>query len=167
MEKKDGLSVGSKRDARAFAEAFFSRDGEPVAGDRLDVFERELSDFFGHVGGRARLLFLACLATATWGAPILHGRAFTRLGSLSIADRIEALEAMERVPVAQLALFAMKALTSFIYYEHPDAAAELGWDQRCLGNKSLPVISAGVVRFADATQLCRPGEPGTPVEASS
>ena len=26
------------------------------------------------------------------------------------------------------------------------------------------MISTGVVRGADATQLCRPGEPGTPVE---
>ncbi len=29
---------------------------------------------------------------------------------------------------------------------------------------TIAQISAGVVRFADATQLCRPGEPGTPVE---
>jgi hypothetical protein len=35
----------------------------------------------------------------------------------------------------------MKALASFVYYEHPDAAAELRWDQRCLGKKALPVIT--------------------------
>jgi hypothetical protein len=31
-----------------------------------------------------------------------------------------------------LDLFALRALSSLVYYEHPDAAAEIGWDQRCL-----------------------------------
>jgi hypothetical protein len=142
LERRDGLSRRSKRDARAFAEAFFSRDGTAVTSDRLDHFESEISDFFGHVRGRARLLFLACLATATWLAPALVGRSFARLEVLSIDERIRALEAMERMPVAQLALFALKALASFVYYEHPGAAAEMKWDQRCMGRKSLPVVSA-------------------------
>jgi hypothetical protein len=142
LERRDGLSRRSKRDARAFAEAFFSRDGTAVPGDRLDHFESEISDFFGQVRGRARLLFLACLAAATWFAPMLVGRGFARLEALSIEERIRALEAMERMPVAQLALFALKALASFVYYEHPDAAAEMKWDQRCMGRKSLPVVSA-------------------------
>ncbi len=140
LEKRDGLSPRTKRDARAFAEAFFSRDGAGVPSDRLDHFEAEISDFFGHVRGRARLLFLACLAAATWGAPFLVARPFQRLERLSIADRIAALEAMERTPVAQLALFALKALGSFVYYEHPDAAAEMKWDQRCAGKRSLEVL---------------------------
>lgn len=142
MAQRDGLSIRSKRDARAFAEAFFSRDGEPVDGERLDAFVAELSDFFFHVKGRARLLFLACLATATWGAPLLIGRPFTRLGALSIAERIDALERLERMPVGQLALFATKAVTSIVYYEHPDASAEMRWDQRCLGKKALPVLTS-------------------------
>lgn len=140
MERQHGLSIRSRRDARGFAEAFFSRDEGPVPPTRLDDFETELSDFFFHVRGRARLLFLACLATATWGAPLLVGRAFSRLSALSIADRLAALEAMERMPVAQLALFAVKAVTSIVYYEHPDARVEIGWDARCHGKKALPVL---------------------------
>lgn len=148
LERKDGLSIRSKRDARAFAEAFFSRDGEPVDGARLDDFVAELSDFFGNVRGRARLLFLACLATATWAAPLLVGRPFARLGALSIAERIEALERLERVPVAQLALFAAKAVTSIVYYEHPDVAEEIRWDQRCMGKKALPVIASSATEVS-------------------
>jgi len=142
LERKDGLSRRTRRDARAFAEAFFSRDGTAVPAERLDHFEAEISDFFGNVRGRARLLFLALLGTATWGAPLLVGRPFVRLEALGIAQRIEALDAMERVPVAQLALFGLKALASLVYYEHPDAAAEMRWDQRCLGKKALPVVSS-------------------------
>lgn len=141
-EKRVGLSIRARRDARDFAEAFFSRDGSPVPSERLDVFVVEISDFFGHVGGRARWLFLACLATATWGAPLLVGRPFTRLGALAIGHRIEALEALERFPVAQLALFAIKALTSLVYYDLPEAGAELRWDQRCHGKKALPVVTS-------------------------
>jgi hypothetical protein len=140
LEKKNGLSTRARADARAFAEAFFARSDDALPSERLDHFERELSDFFGHVRGRARLLFLACLWTATWGAPLLVGRPLSRLGSLDRDHRIEALEALERFPVAQLALYALKAVTSLVYYEHPDASAELRWDQRCHGTKALPVI---------------------------
>ncbi len=148
--KVDGLSAGQKRDARAFAEAFFSRDGGPVPVERLDAFVAELADFFGHVRGRARWLFLACLATATWGAPLLVGRPFTRLSAMAVPARLEALEALERFPVAQLALFAVKAVTSLVYYEHPDAMEELRWDQRCHGKKALPVLSSSSAAEADA-----------------
>jgi len=141
LETRNGLSPRARADARAFAEAFFARTDEALPSDRLDHFERELSDFFGHVRGRARLLFLACLWTATWGAPLLVGRPLTRLGALDRARRVEALEALERFPVAQLALYALKAIASLVYYEHADASAELRWDQRCLGSKSLPVIT--------------------------
>jgi hypothetical protein len=141
LDTRNGLSARTRADARAFAEAFFARSDEPLPSDRLDHFERELSDFFGHVRGRARLLFLACLFTATWGAPLLGGRAFARLSSLSIAERLEVLERLEHFPIAQLALYALKAITSLVYYEHPDARAELGWDQRCFGNKALPVLT--------------------------
>ena len=141
METRNGLSTRARADARAFAEAFFARGDALLPSERLDYFERELSDFFGHVGGRARLLFLACLWTATWCAPLLISRPMVRLASLSRDERIAALEVLERVPVAQLALYALKAIASIVYYEHPDAAAEIGWDRRCLGNKALPVIT--------------------------
>ncbi len=150
LERKDGLSARAKQDVRDFAEAFFSRDGEPVPSDRLDYFVPEISDFFGHVRGRARWLFLACLWTATWAAPSLVGRALTRLGALTIAERIEALEALERTPVAQLALFGLKAVTSFVYYEHPDARAEIRWGERCAGKRALPVVADAPVAGARA-----------------
>lgn len=140
--RKAGFSTAQRGAARAFAEAFFSRDGLAVPAERLDWFAEDLSDFFGNVGGRGRVLFLACLATATWGAPILIGRPLTRLGSLTVAERLEALEALERTPVAQLALFALKAVSSIVYYEHPDARREMRWDQRCMGRTHLPVLAA-------------------------
>jgi hypothetical protein len=134
---RPGFSARGRQNIRAFAEALFSSDGEAPPRDRMDWFETDVDDFIGHAVTRTRVLFAACLFAATWVAPLLVGRPFTRLGSLSITHRIEALEAMERTPGISLSLFALKAVTSFVYYEHPDAAREIGWDQRCLGNEHV------------------------------
>jgi uncharacterized protein (DUF2236 family) len=128
---RSGLSARRRADARALAEALWSRDGAsgPPA-DRLAYFESDLSDFAFHLNTRARLLLLAGLATVTRVAPLLIGR-FSRLGALPIDERIRAIHALERTP-ASLALFAVKAVLSIVWFEHPDNAREMGWDQRCL-----------------------------------
>jgi hypothetical protein len=154
--ERPGFSAAGRRNVRAFAEAFFSSDGQAPPRERMDWFENDVDDFIGHAVTRSRVLFKACLFTATWIAPLLIGRAFTRLGSLSIAERIDALEAMERAPVVSLALFALKAVTSFVYYEHPDAAREIHWDQRCLGNEHVPKRRLDVIASSSAAQASEP-----------
>lgn len=126
-----GLDADELADARAFAEALFSRDGTAPPSDRMDAFELDLSDFAEHLTPRARRLLGACLAVPTWLAPPLVGRP-VRLRTLSVRERIDALNALEHSPIG-LALFATKAMTSLVYHEHPDAAAEIGWDRRCMG----------------------------------
>lgn len=128
--ERPGLSASGRANARALAETLWSRDGTTApAEDRLSFFTDDLSDFVGHLNTRARLLFLSCLATVTFLAPLLLGR-FARLRSLSIEERIRAIHALERTPLS-LALFAAKAIVSLVWYEHPDTAREIGWDQRC------------------------------------
>jgi hypothetical protein len=124
-----GLPARSLRAARTLAEAIFTCDDGPPPAERLDWLIDDLADFFGHVTLRARLLFRACLATVFWLAPIAIGR-FAPLSSLTIEERIRALEALERTPFS-LPLLGAKAGLSVVYYEHPDAAAEIGWDQQC------------------------------------
>lgn len=126
-----GLDDDERRDARAFAEALFSRDGTAPPSDRMDWFEEDLSDFAAHLTPRARRLFGACLAIPTWLAPPLVGKT-GRLRALPIDVRIDALNKLEHSPIG-LPLFATKAMTSLVYHEHPDAAAEIGWDRRCKG----------------------------------
>jgi hypothetical protein len=126
-----GLPPRSLRAARLVSEALFCREDGPPPAERLDWLERDLADFFGHVTLRARLLFRACIATVFWLAPLLLGRLPT-LARLSVAERVEALERLERTPLS-LALLGAKAILCIVYYEHPDASAEIGWDQRCRG----------------------------------
>jgi len=128
--RRDGLGPGGRRAAIALAEALWSRDGiEAPPADRVAWFADDLADFVGRIGGRAWLLFRACLATATWIAPVVIGRA-PPLARLSIPDRIRAIAALEGTP-AGLALFAAKAIVSMVWFEHPANAREIGWDQRC------------------------------------
>lgn len=127
--ERPGLPPRTLRAARVVSEALFRRDEGPPPAPRLDWLERDLSDFFGHVTLRARLLFRACLATVYWIAPLLLGRLPT-LASLPVEARVEAIERLERTPLS-LALLGAKAILCIVYYEHQDAADEIGWDQQC------------------------------------
>lgn len=128
---RPGLPRRALRGARCLAEALFARDDGPAPSERLDWLEQDLSDFFAHVTLRARLLFRACVATLVWIAPLLIAR-LPPLSRLSASERVEALHRAERTPLS-LALLAAKAILCIVYYEHPDAAREIGWDSRCRG----------------------------------
>ena len=126
-----GLSARSLRAARHLAEALFATEDGPPPAARLDWLERDLGDFFGHVSWRARLLFRACVFTVSVFAPLLVLRVPT-LGRLAVEDRVRAVHALERTPLS-LPLLAAKAILCLVYFEHPDAAEEIGWDQECMG----------------------------------
>lgn len=128
-----GMSDAARRDVRAFAEAFFSRDYDPPPAERLDWFVEDMDDFVGRLNPRARGLFHLVMAVPTYVAPFFV-KHVGRLGDLPVRGRIEALEALERSSLG-MPLFAAKAMTSLVYYEHPDAAREIGWDQRCMGGR--------------------------------
>ena len=120
------------RAARDFAEAFFATEAGPPPADRLSWMSRDLDDFLGRAGARGRTTFRLALFAITWLAPIVIGR-LGPLGRLPIDERVHALEKMESTPGIGLALFLVRAIVSIVYYEHPDAAASIGWDQACLG----------------------------------
>jgi hypothetical protein len=116
--------------ARALAEALFSTEAGPPPAERLDWLVRELDDFLDRMGGRGRLLLLLSLFAVSWLAPLLTFR-LRSLRSLPLPARIDALERLERSRLA-MPLLAVKAILSVLYYEHPDAAREIGFDGACL-----------------------------------
>ena len=128
--RREGLTEARKRNAIALAEALWSRDGTSgPPGERLRVFAEDLSDFVGHLNTRARLLFVTCLAVITWLSPLVIGR-MPRLARLDVSDRVRAIQALEQTP-ASLALLAAKAIVAIVWFEQPENAREIGWDQRC------------------------------------
>ncbi|MCA9515530.1 MAG: hypothetical protein KC635_11345, partial [Myxococcales bacterium] len=66
-------------------------------------------------------------------APWLAGR-LGPLERLPVSERVAALERLERSPLG-LSVFALKATLAILYFEHPDAAAEIGFDGRGLGRR--------------------------------
>jgi hypothetical protein len=130
-----------RHEVRAFAESFFADDEGPPPSDRLDWALDDLGQMLAHAGTRARLLFRVSVLTMAFLVPlILLGRP-ARFSSLSAPDRLEALHRAERSP-AGLAVFLVRAMTSLVYYEHPDASASIGWDKSCLlaAEKRAPVL---------------------------
>lgn len=126
---RPGLSRLTLRRARLVAEALYSDEGGPPPAARLDWLETDLGDFFGHVSRRARFIFWICLSSLYFLGPLLIGR-LGPLGRLSVPDRVRAIERVERTPLS-IALLGAKAILSLVYFEHPDAARDIGWDQEC------------------------------------
>jgi hypothetical protein len=125
-----GASPATLASARALAEAIFSTESGAPPAARLDWLMGELDDFLGRVGTRGRVLLLLSFFAVSWLAPLVALR-LRPLRSLPLAARVDALERLERSRIA-MPLLATKAILSVLYYEHPDAAREIGFDGACL-----------------------------------
>ena len=124
--------MASRRQLRALTEAIFATTDGPPPKDRIDWLCDDFDDFVEQAGPRSELIFNGALAVATFLAPPLIG-ALPPLSRLSVSDRARALEAIEATP-AGLPILALKAILCTIYYEDPDALAEIGVEPGCMGS---------------------------------
>jgi hypothetical protein len=111
------------------AEAIFLRADGPAPAERLDWLVLELEDFLARSGTQTRVVYRLSLFVVSLLAPLSIGR-LRSLGSLPLGERVRALGSLEDrfgPPV-----LAVKALLCVLYYEHPDAAREVGFDGSCL-----------------------------------
>jgi hypothetical protein len=133
-ERAVGLSPWAERAMRAIIEAVFARAGDdgvaPPPEDRVAWVCREIDDFLSRVSARSYVVVLLSLVAVSLIAPLFAKRLGT-LASLPLADRVRALERFEASGLSP-ALLAVKALASVHYYEHPDAAREVGFDGACM-----------------------------------
>jgi hypothetical protein len=126
------VSAGTLVTLRAVAEALFATTAGPPSAERIDWLLLEIEDFLARAGPRTRFVLGLAVFAVNLLAPLLVLR-FTSLRRLPLAQRVHALRNLENSPLAA-PLFAVKALLSLIYYEHPEAAREVGFDGACLGN---------------------------------
>lgn len=138
-ERDVGLGPWAERATRAVVEAVFARRGdtgelEPPPSDRVAWVCGEIDDFLARSSGRSYALVLLSLFAVSVVAPLFVRRLGT-LASLATRDRVHALERFEASSFAP-ALLAVKALVCVHYYEHPEAAREVGFDGACLVNGS-------------------------------
>ncbi len=113
------------------AEALFHDGDAPPPAERVVWLEGDVRDFLGRATGRARVMFRLCVFVIVWLGP-LWALSLPPLTRLSVAARIAVLERLERSPLG-FAFFGAKALLCLMYYEHPDAARELGFDGHASG----------------------------------
>jgi hypothetical protein len=112
----------------AIASAVFATDSGPPPPERLSYLEREFEDFLARSGPRARLMLSFMIWLVALAAPLLIGK-LRPLQALAHDDRVRALDRLERRFGEPLV--AVKAILCLIYYEHPDAAREVGFDGEC------------------------------------
>ncbi|MEZ4265752.1 MAG: hypothetical protein R3F39_05185 [Myxococcota bacterium] len=122
------------KQAASVAEVIFESDEGPPPPERIRWLCAQLDDFMARAGSRSRLVFRLALFVIGWLAPWLALRPLP-FRFLSHDRRILALERLELSPLAP-AMFAVKALLCILYYEHPDAAREIGFDGQCLETKA-------------------------------
>jgi hypothetical protein len=125
-----GLSPRGLATTRAIAEAVFSTEKGPPPGERLDWVIAELDDLLARAGGKSRFVFRLSLIAVSILAPLLLFT-FVPLRSMPLERRTHALEKLERNRLG-LSLLAVKALLCVVYYEHPDAAREIGFEGHCM-----------------------------------
>ncbi len=114
-----------QRDAAAVAEAMFATsNATPPPASRVAWLIDDLTHFLDTVGGQSKLAFHAALKAVVLTSPplVFKLRAFH---TLPLESRIQALERFESGPLS-VAMFAVKTLLCFIWYEHPDSAIEAG-----------------------------------------
>lgn len=130
---------------RALAEAMFT-DAATSAKSRLDAFVDDVDSYMSHASKTLRFVLLVTLEVLRFAPLILLWRC-TTFESLPYSDRVRVLERMEtsRIGALTLVLAAYKAILCFIYFEHPDELAAVGYSaDRKRWVRALPTLLSEV-----------------------
>jgi hypothetical protein len=136
---------------RALALGLFDR-GEGIPEARLQWAIDDVESFLAHAGQKTSGLFLLAITLVEW-LPFLMVHKLSRMSRMSSQARAEYLEAFDRSPIA-IVLVLPKALLSLVYYEHPDALKETGYDGTCMMGE-LPA-GVGLVQLAPGASRSAP-----------
>jgi hypothetical protein len=135
----------------ALARGLYDR-GEGVPEERLEWAVRDLASFLAHAGPRTTFLLALTTLAVEW-LPIFFIGRFARLSRLPPDARARYLEKLDASRLS-IALVLPKALLGLVYYEHPDAVRETGYDGQCMlgelpkdvGLVQLPTTKSGEAR---------------------
>lgn len=118
------ISRANLKTIESIAEALFSVEGVAPPRERISWINQEVFDYMSRVSVLGRFLFVCALFLVSRIAPIVVFR-FCSLYRLSLDRRILALTRYESSALGA-SLIPIKAILCIIYYEHPDAAREVG-----------------------------------------
>lgn len=122
---------GWRRGIAAIAEVLFADADGPPPRDRIEWLCDRTDGFTRTVGGKAEVIFHLAVGATNWLAPLTIAK-LPPLSRLDFDDRVRAVHRYEASPLG-LSVFAVKALLSIRWFEHPDVAAEANFDGQPLG----------------------------------
>ncbi|HZA15237.1 MAG TPA: hypothetical protein VE618_12095 [Myxococcaceae bacterium] len=125
---REGERRWALRSARGIAEAVFSSEAGAPPAERIDWLASELAHFLQRAGWRSGGFYQLGLMLIALLAPLLILRP-APIWRLSLEDRVRALRRMERAFAS--VVLPVKAILCIIYYEHADAAREVGYASPC------------------------------------
>ncbi len=114
---------------RALAKGLFDT-GAGIPEQRLDWMLQDADAFLSAAGPKTGTLF-ASVMVALESMPVLLGEGPRRFSKLSPQAQARCLERLERSRLSML-IALPKAVLGLVYYEHPDASAETGYDGDCM-----------------------------------
>ena len=114
---------------RALALGLFDT-GAGIPVERLDWMLHDADDFLRAAGPKTSALFVGVM-TALEGLPVAFGEGPHRFSKLDPSARARFLERLDSSRLSML-IALPKAVLGLVYYEHPDAAAQTGYDGTCM-----------------------------------
>ncbi len=100
---------------RAVAASLFD-PGNGLSAERLDRFANDLQDWGRHAGPKTRVALRAAAFAVQW-TPLLTMRRVATFTSLSPADRLRHLEALERFGTLAAAFAGIKTVFAILWFE--------------------------------------------------
>lgn len=123
--------LGRRRAAilRAVAETIFWDGTQPVPPERLDWLAVEIDDYLGATTGVTRTVVYIALWILQF-SPIFTGVRLALFTGSTVPQRLKAFQRLEHSPLFFSSVVATltKALLCTLYFEHPAANAETGYD---------------------------------------
>ncbi len=140
--KRTTLGPGQRPMVRALAEALFAHEGD-VPSDRLDAFVEDVDRFLSPASKTLRFGLVVMLYAINI-SPLLFFR-FRSFTSMSVDERVQHLERLERSKVRQLPLLvvAYKTVLTMLFYEDEEEQKALGYPgaERTRYKRRLPQAS--------------------------
>ncbi len=118
----------------ALADAFFPPDGGLSRGGSQLINPDFVSRYFGYAEDDLRLGLKGLLLFWDYGAPIINGKGLKKFRNLSLRERVQILEKMEKSPndIIRYLLPTTKTLFSMFFYDHPEVWEKVGYREECL-----------------------------------
>ena len=138
LNARHRLTDTQRRVIRAIAEALFFDGEQAPPMHRLDWLEDDVDDYFSSISSTTQV-GLSFGLFVIQHSPLFVSARLRRLTQLPVGDRVAYLEHLEssRVMPITMLFYLVKVMISAVYFEHPEALRETGFDGQAMIGERL------------------------------